>query len=93
MQGLRSHTPGPRGAPGAGSARRLRGDTGTPAVSSSGTSANAASTPGRDFFQPGQEATSRQQLFNNIAPVYDEVSGQPWRPPGGRHGAASASSS
>lgn len=26
-----------------------------------------------DFFIPGQEASSRQQLFDNISPVYDQL--------------------
>lgn len=37
----------------------------------------------RNAFVPGQEAAARQQLFNNIAPVYDELNdrlsfGQHW---------------
>jgi hypothetical protein len=52
-------------------------------LQSATTSAAQPSTSGRfdgeelpgpqGAFQPGQEAAARQQLFNRIAPVYDEV--------------------
>ena len=42
--------------------------------SSGGSSISSSSSP--DFFAPGQEAQARQQLFDSIAPVYDQLNDQ-----------------
>lgn len=53
--------------------QRVSGATTDPSASGQATDA-AEDLPGPEgAFQPGQEAATRQQLFNRIAPVYDEV--------------------
>ena len=39
-------------------------------------SQNSSSTQVDKFFKPGQEGSSRQELFNSISPVYDELNDQ-----------------
>jgi hypothetical protein len=66
-----------RGAPPPAAAGASAGATAAAdAAPAASTSGRGGAPPGPEgAFQPGQEAAARQQLFNRIAPVYDEVGG------------------